>query len=148
MRAPYTPGEAKLWGDYSGASSQLRQDYTKSHTADEVKAFGLHEGQLSLDDTFMNSWPKQLMGQQANAALQGANAGLQASAQKMYNQQMQDLQQAQQAQKQAASQQTAMVNGQAMPMSNDPSSVAIRRCLELGGSTGSCMGGGLINGIV
>ena len=113
-----------------------------------MKAFGLLEGQLSLDDTFMNSWPKQLMGQQANAALQGANAGLQASPQKMYNQQMQDLQQAQQAQQQAASQQTAMINGQAMPMSNDPTSVAIRRCVELEGSTGSCMGGGLIGGMI
>ncbi len=56
---------------------------------------------------------------------------------------MQDLQQAQQAQ-----QQTATVNGQTMPMSNDPTSVAIRRCLELGGSTGSCMGGGLIGGMI
>jgi hypothetical protein len=33
-------------------------------------------------------------------------------------------------------------------MSNDPTSLAIRRCLELGGSTGSCMGGGLIGGMM
>jgi hypothetical protein len=148
IRAPYTPGEAKLTGDYRGASAQIKQDFPKSHTAAEVAEFNQGQGKYLFDDTFMNSWPKQLIGQQANAAIQNANAGLQASAQKMYNQQMQDLQQAQQAQQRAASQQAAMVNGQAMPMSNDPTSVAIRRCLELGGSTGSCMGGGLIGGLI
>jgi hypothetical protein len=64
----------------------------------------------------MNSWPKQLIGQQASGAIQNANAGLNASAQKMYNQQMQDLQQAQQ----QASQQTGLVNGQVMPISTIP----------------------------
>ncbi|HXE08917.1 MAG TPA: hypothetical protein VN612_13535 [Acidobacteriaceae bacterium] len=144
VRGPFTPGEAKLMGDYRGASYQLRQDYTKSHTADEVKAFSLKEGQYSLNDAFMSSWPKQLMGTQANAALNNANAGLNASAQRMYNQQMQDLQQAQQQQSAGV----GMVNGEARTMSNDPTSVAIRRCLELGGSTGGCMGGGLIGGMI
>jgi hypothetical protein len=148
VRAPYTPGEAKLMGDYRGASAQITQDFTKSHTTAEAQTFNQLQGKYLFDDTFMSAWPKQLIGSQASAAIQNANAGLQASAQKMYNQQMQDLQQAQQAQQQAASQQTAMVNGQAMPMSNDPTSVAIRRCLELGGSTGSCMGGGLIGGMI
>ena len=141
VRAPYTPGEAKLTGDYRGASAQITQGFTKSHTAAEVQTFNQLQGKYLFDDTFMSTWPKQLIGSQASAAIQNANAGLQASAQKMYNQQMQ-------AQQQAASQQTAMVNGQAMPMSNDPTSVAIRRCLELGGSTGSCMGGGLIGGMI
>ncbi len=148
VRAPYTPGEAKLMGDYRGASAQIKQDFPKSHTTAELQTFNQLQGKYLFDDTFMSAWPKQLIGSQASAAIQNANAGLQASAQKMYNQQMQDLQQAQQAQQQAASQQTAMVNGQAMPMSNDPTSVAIRRCLELGGSTGSCMGGGLIGGLI
>lgn len=143
VRAPYTPGEAKLMGDYRGASAQITQDFPKSHTAAEVQTFNQLQGKYLFDDTFMSAWPKQLIGSQASAAIQNANAGLNASAQKMYNQQMQDLQQAQQAQ-----QQTATVNGQAMSMSNDPTSVAIRRCLELGGSTGSCMGGGLIGGLI
>lgn len=144
VRGPFTPGEAKLIGDYRGASYQLRQDYTKSHTADEVKAFGLKEGQYSLNDAFMSSWPKQLMGTQSNAALNNANAGLQASAQRMYNQQMSELQQAQQQQSAGV----GMVNGQAMPMSNDPTAVATRRCLELGGDNLACVGKGLGSGLM
>jgi hypothetical protein len=111
-----------------------------------VSAFNQKVGQYSINNALQ--WIHQLQGPKA-AAAEGANrASLNASAQKMYNQQMQDLQQAQQAQQQAASQQTGMVNGQPMSMSNDPTSVAIRRCLELGGSTGSCMGGGLIGGMI
>ena len=30
VRAPYTPGEAKQFGDYRGASAQITQDFTKS----------------------------------------------------------------------------------------------------------------------
>src|SRR6185437_16826544 len=92
---------------------------------------------------FMNAWPKQLIGGQANAALNNANAGLQASAKKMYDQQMQDYQQAQQAQ-----QQTGTLNGQAVPMSNDPTAVAVRRCLELGGDNLACVGKGLGSGLM
>ncbi|HKO17830.1 MAG TPA: hypothetical protein VJU82_02985 [Acidobacteriaceae bacterium] len=143
VRGPFTPGEAKLYGEYRGASAQIAQDFANSHTPDEVKTFTQLEGKYSFDDAFMRAWPKQLIGGQANAAIQNANAGLSASAKKMYDQQMQDLQKAQQ-----ASQQTGMVNGQAMPMSNDPTAVAIRRCLELGGSTGSCMGGGFVGGLI
>ena len=130
-------------GVYRGASAQITQDFTKSHTAAEVQTFNQLQGKYLFDDTFMSAWPKQLIGSQASAAIRNANAGLNASAQKMYNQQMQDLQQAQQAQ-----QQTATVNGQTMSMSNDPTSVAIRRCLELGGSTGACMSGGLMGGLI
>ncbi|HWB31915.1 MAG TPA: hypothetical protein VG714_01955 [Acidobacteriaceae bacterium] len=148
VRAGYTPAEAKLVGDYYAESTRIKQDFPKTHTAAEVAAFNQDQGKYVMDDTFWKEWPKQLIGAQANAAIQNANAGLQASAQRMYNQQMQDLQQAQQAQQQAASQQVGMVNGQAMPMSNDPTAVGIRRCLELGGSTGACMGGGLINGMI
>src|SRR5579863_3151572 len=143
VRAPFTPGEAKLIGDYRGASAQITQDFTKSHTAAEVKTFNQLQGKYLFDESFMSAWPKLLIGSHASAAIQNANAGLNASAKKMYNQQMQDLQQAQQAQ-----QQTATVNGQTMSMSNDPTSVAIRRCLELGGGTGSCMSGGLMGGLI
>ena len=144
VRAGYTPAEGKLIGEYSGASAQIKQNFPKSHTAAEVAEFNRGQGKYLFDDAFMSAWPKQLIGKQASVAIQNANAGLNASAKKMYDQQMQDLQQAQQAQQQG----TAVVNGQVRPMSNDPTAVGIRRCLELGGSTGSCMGGGLINGML
>ena len=143
VRSPMLPAEGKLWGDYRGASYQITQDFTKSRPAADAQRFSQLEGHYSFDDTFMNAWPKQLIGGQASAALNNANAGLSASAKRMYDQQMQDLQQAQQAQQQAAT-----VNGQPTTMSNDPTAVATRRCLELGGTTGGCMGGGLINGMI
>ncbi len=132
-------------GDYRGASAQITQGFTKSHTAAEVKTFSQLQGKYLFDDTFMSAWPKQLIGSQASAAIQNANAGLNANAQKMYNQQMQDLQHvAQQAQ-----QQTATVNGQTMSMSNDPTSAAIRRCLELGGNARArAWSGGLMGGLI
>ncbi|HWE83544.1 MAG TPA: hypothetical protein VG267_01265, partial [Terracidiphilus sp.] len=145
-KGPYTPAEAKLRTDYAQAQYDLQQSYNKTHTQQEIGAFSLKEGQYSENNAL--DWIKQLQGNKAAAAYTNTEADLNASAQKMYNQQMQDLQKAQQAQQQAASQQTAMVNGQPMSMSNDPTSVAIRRCLELGGSTGSCMGGGLIGGLI
>jgi hypothetical protein len=145
VRGPFTTGEGTLMGLYRGASAQITQELTKSHTAAEVQRFNQLEGKYSFDDAFMRAWPKQLIGSQASAAVQNANSGLNASAQRMYNQQMQDLQQAQQAQ---AQQQTAMVNGERTPMSNDPTAVATRRCLELGGTTGGCVGGSFVGGLM
>lgn len=147
-RAPYSLAEAKLIGDYNTASTQMKQNFPKSHTAAEVQTFNELQGKYLFDDAFMSTWPKQLIGPQAAAALQSSDAQAAASAQRMYSQQMQQLQQAQQAQQQASQQHTGMVNGQAIPISNDPTSVAIQRCLELGGSTGSCMGGGIIGGML
>ena len=45
-----TPDEQKLMGAYSLAAYQLTQDYAKSHTADELKAFNQLHGRYELDD--------------------------------------------------------------------------------------------------
>ena len=145
-RGPFTAAETKLLTDYSKAPYDITQSYTKTHTPQEVAAFNQKVGQYSINNALQ--WIHQLQGPKA-AAAEGANrASLNASAKRMYNQQMQDLQEAQQAQQRVASQQTGIVNGQPMPMSNDPTAVSVRRCLELGGSTGSCMGGGIIGGMI
>src|SRR5665213_1297320 len=135
VRGPMTPGEVKLYGDYRLASSQISQD-TKSHSAADAQRFTQLEGKYSFDSAFMNAWPKQLIVGQADAALQNANAGLSASSKRMYDQQMQQNQQAQQ--------QTTNAQG----LSNDPTAVATRRCLELGGDNLACVGKSFVGGLM
>jgi len=142
VRGPMTPGEVKLNGDYRLASYQISQD-TKARSAADAQRFSQLEGKYSFDSDFMNAWPKQLIRGQADAALQNANAGLQASAKRRYDQQMQDLRQAQQAQSTMGT-----LNGQATPMSNDPTAVATRRCLELGGDNLACVGKSFTGGLM
>ncbi len=139
---PYTPGELQHQTDYAKAQYDLTQSFTKAHTPDEVKTFQQKEGNYSVNNAL--DWIKQLEGTQAANAYSGAESSLAATQQAHVAQEQQQYQQAQQ----ASQQQTGMVNGQAMPISNDPTSVAIQRCLELGGSTGSCMGGSLIGGML
>ena len=70
VRAPYTTGEGTLIGLYNGASAQIRQDFTRSHTPAEVQTFNQLQSKYFFDDAFMRAWPKQLIGTQASAAIQ------------------------------------------------------------------------------
>jgi hypothetical protein len=137
VRGPYTAGEQKMRAAYSGAAAQISQDYAKSHTADEAKAFERLHGQYEMDETFNAAWQKSLIGPQATAAYNGAVNSL-AAGQRAHIAQEQE-----QYQKNVAAQRTA-VNG----TSNDPTSVATRRCLELGGDSTACLGKGLTSGII
>jgi hypothetical protein len=60
---PYTPGEQKLLGDYSLAGYQLSQDFARTHSPAEVKAFQQKEGQYEINNAL--DWIKQLEGRQA-----------------------------------------------------------------------------------
>ncbi len=137
VRGPYTAGEEKMRAAYSGAAAQISQDYAKSHTADEAKAFERLHGQYEMDETFNAAWQKSLIGPQATAAYNGAVNSL-AAGQRAHVAQEQE-----QYQKDVAAQRAA-VSG----TSNDPTSVATRRCLELGGDSTACLGKGLTSGII
>lgn len=137
VRGPYTAGEQKMWSAYSGAAAQISQDYARSHTADEAKAFERLHGQYEMDETFNAAWQKSLIGPKATAAYNGAVNSL-AAGQRAHVAQEQE-----QYQKDVAAQHTA-ANG----TSNDPTSVATRRCLELGGDSTACLGKGLTSGII
>src|ERR1700743_1091158 len=39
VRGPYTAGEQKMMAAYSGAAFQISQEYAKSHSPEEAKAF-------------------------------------------------------------------------------------------------------------
>ncbi len=140
-RGPYTAGEQKLRGDYRLAAYQLSQDFTKTHTPAEVRVLEQKEGVYEINNAL--DWIKQLEGQQAAAAYKGAEAGLAASGQRHYDQEMADYKRDSAAQ-QAADKQISGTRG----LSNDPTAVATRRCLELGGSNAGCMGKGLTSGLM
>ncbi len=137
VRGPYTPGETRVITAYNQAAYQISQDYAKSHTPAEAKAFERLHGQYEMNSDFYNDWSKRLIGKQSAAAYKGAESGLAAG------QRAHVAQEQQQYQKDVAAQQSA-VSGS----SNDPTTVATRRCLELGGDSTACLGKGLMNGIL
>jgi hypothetical protein len=141
VRGDFTPGEQKMMGAYRLAAYQMSQDYAKNHTAAEAAAFERLHGQYEMNDVFYKDWSKRLIGPQSAAAYKGAEAGLAASGQRHYEQEMADYKRDSAAQ-QAADKQIFGTQG----LSNDPTAVATRRCLELGGSSVGCMGKGFMSG--
>ena len=137
VTGPYTQSEMTMRTAYAAAATQLTQDFTKSHTAAEVSAFSQLQGRYELDETFNDTWQKQLIGPQATAAYTGAVSSMAAGEAAHVAQEQQQYQQ-----------DTAPPQNTGNVMSNDPTSVAARRCLELGGSNSACLGSSLIGGIV
>jgi hypothetical protein len=132
VRGPYTPDEARLIGAYNLAAYQISQDYAKTHTAEEAKAFERLHGQYEMNSDFYKDWSKRLIGPQSAAAYHSAESELGARQQAHVEQEKHDYQRAQAAQQ---------AGGQGL--SNDPTAVATRRCLELGGSSLGCVGKGM-----
>jgi hypothetical protein len=137
VRGNFTPGETRMRGAYSVAAYQISQDYSKSHTPAETDAFGHLYGKYEMSTTFYDDWSKRLIGPQTTTAYKGAEASLAATGQKRHEQAMDDYKRDSAAQ-QAADKQIFGSQG----LSNDPTAVATRRCLELGGSNVGCMGKG------
>lgn len=137
VRGPYTPEEQKLYQDYSQAATQITQQYQKTHTKAESDAFSLlHNRYMLLDDKFEPDWRAKLLGPQAAATYQAALGSL-AAGQQRHNQQI--AEQNKEAMDRAAS-------GGADP--DDPTGVAIRRCLELGGNSLTCVAKGMNTGML
>ena len=144
---PYTPEEQKLVRDYSLASYQLSQDFTKTHTAAEVSAFQQLEGRYEINNAL--DWIKQLEGQQAADTYKGTEAAL-AQSYKQHEDQLQQQMKADQgggrsslANDPVLDPMGLIARGQAS-MDNDPQT---RRCLELGGTLDGCEGLGALGGM-
>jgi hypothetical protein len=131
-RGPYTADEQRLIGAYSLAAYQMSQDYAKTHTPDEAKAFERLHGQYE-------DWSHRLIGPQSAAAYKNMETESGARQQKHYDQEMTDYKRDHAAQ-QAADKQ---IFGNKSGLSDDPTAVATRRCLELGGSSLGCVGKGM-----
>jgi len=141
VRGDFTPGEQKMMGAYRLAAYQMSQEYAKTHSPAEVQAFERLHGQYEMNSAFYQDWSKRLIGPQSAAAYKGAEAGLAAAGQKHYEKEMADYKRDSAAQ-QAADKQIYGSQG----LSNDPTAVATRRCLELGGSSAGCVGKGFMSG--
>jgi hypothetical protein len=137
---PFTPGEQRVIAAYSLAAYQMSQDYAKTHTPAEAAAFERLHGQYEMNSDFYKDWSKRLIGPQSAGAYKGAEAGLAATRQAHVDSIKRANEEAQ-AQAQAHS-----TNAQGL--SNDPTAVATRRCLELGGSSAGCMGKGFMSGFM
>jgi len=140
-RGNFTPGEQRMWNAYRNAAYQMSQEYAKTHTPAEADAFERLHGRYEMDGAFRQDWSKRLMGPQSASAYKDAEAGLKAAGDRRYQQEMQQYRQDRAAQ-QAADRQ---MNGN-QGLSDDPTAVATRRCLELGGSSAGCVGKGLTAG--
>ena len=138
-RGGFTPGEQKMWNAYRNAAYFMSQDYAKTHTPAEAAAFESLHGRYEMDGPFREDWSKRLMGPQSASAYKDAEAGLKAAGDRRYQQEMEQYKKDRAAQ-QAADRQT---NGPPGLLSDDPTAVATRRCLELGGDTVGCTGKGL-----
>src|SRR5260370_24242754 len=137
---PYTPGEQRVRSAYSLAAYQMSQDYAKSHTPAEATAFERLHGQDEMNSDFYKDWSQLLIGPQSAAAYHGAERELGAR-------QQAHVDSIKRANEEALAQsQPHPTNAQGL--SNDPTAVATRRCLELGGSSAGCMAKGLMSGFM
>ena len=144
---PFTPGEEKLMRDYALAGYQLSQDFTKTHSPEEVKAFQQVEGKYEIMNAL--DWIKQLQGQQAADTYRGAEANLADS----YKQHEERLQQ--QMKKDQGNGRSSIAGDPVLdPMgifagaeANREKDPELRRCLELGGTLDACEGIGAMEGM-
>jgi hypothetical protein len=143
QRGTFTPGEQKMWNAYRNAAYEISQEYAKTHTPAEAQAFERLHGRYGMNGSFYEDWSKRLIGPQSAAAYKDAEAGLAAAGERRYQQATEQYRQDRAAQ-QAADKQIFGTQS----LSDDPTTVAARRCLELGGSTIGCMGKGLTAGIM
>ena len=144
QRGSFTPGESKMWNAYRNAAYQISQDYAKTHTPSEAQAFERLHGYYEMNGAFYDDWSKRLIGPQSASEYKNAEAGLAAAGERAYQREMQQYKQDRAAQ-QAADRQ---INGPPGLLSDDPTAVATRRCLELGGDTVGCTGKGLNAGFM
>ena len=130
----YTPEEERLVKDYTIASYQISQEFAKTHTPEQVKAFVQLGGQYDMDSAFYKDWSARLIGKQAADQYHRTESelGARQAAHVADVNRMNDAARA------------ATTNGNGL--SNDPTAVTTRRCLELGGDSIACAGKGFISG--
>lgn len=144
---PFTPGEQKLMGDYALAAYQLSQDFSKTHSPEEVKAFQQLEGRYEIMNAL--DWIKQLEGQQAADTYRGTEASL-AQSYKQHEDQLQQQMKQEQGRGRSSLAGDAVLDpkgifaGAEASREKDPE---LRRCLELGGTLDACEGLGAMEGM-
>jgi hypothetical protein len=136
ISGPYTPGEQRVIAAYSLAAYQMSQDYAKTHTSDEAKAFERLHGQYEMNSDFYKDWSKRLIGPQSAAAYHGMESEIGVR------------QQAHVDNIKRANEEARVHTTNAQGLSSDPTAVTPHRCLELGGNTAACMGKSFVGGLM
>ena len=135
-----TPDELQTTNAYSLTSYQLSQGYIKSATPETVKTFQQmvagYEGDPALNDQMMG-----LLSAATLAEYRRVDRVASERAQARIDQQKRENERAE-------ALPATPVAGGAREMYNDPGTVAMRRCLELGGATAECLGSGLKTGFL
>jgi hypothetical protein len=143
QRGSFTPGESKMWNAYRNAAYEISQEYAKTHTPSEAQTFERLHVYYMMNGSFYDDWSKRLIGPQSAAAYKNAEAGLAAAGERRYQQATKQYKEDRAAQ-QAADRQ---ISGGPGILSDDPTAVTTRRCMELGGSKAACYGKGLTAGL-
>jgi hypothetical protein len=144
QRGSFTPGESKMWNAYRNAAYEISQEYAKTHTPAEAQTFERLHAWYMFQGSFYDDWSKRLIGPQSAAAYKDAEARLNAAGERRQQQATEQYR------RDLAAQQAAdrQVSGGSGLLSDDPTAVTARRCLELGGTKGACMGKGLTAGFM
>src|SRR5687767_8560450 len=79
QRGTFTPGESKMWNAYRNAAYEISQEYAKTHTPAEAKAFASLHGRYEMNGSFYDDWSKRLIGPQSASAYKQAEADLNAA---------------------------------------------------------------------
>ena len=124
--APWTPDEQRISGAYRLAAYQTSQDYAKTHTPDEAKAFERLHGQYEMDSKFYDEWYHGLLSAQFRAAYEGGQAKDAAHAKAHFDAEKRQYDE-------DVARQKAPETSQRGSLYNDPGAKAARRCLEPGG---------------
>jgi len=141
-RSPLTPDEQRVIAVYDLAAYQLSQDFAKTHTPEEAKAFAQLHGRYEMDSKFYDDWYKRLVTPNVSRQYDAANATEAAHYKAHVDQQIRENDAIR------AQQQQAQAQANRGFVRNDPGTVAVRRCIELGGNELSCVGKGLMTGLM
>lgn len=128
VRGPYTPDEQRVLAAYTTAAYQIQQDYNKTHTPEEARKFDSIQYNYMLNHG--DEWARKLIGPQSAAAYQSTLHDMNARQQAH----VEAINRANEEAKAAAASNSAGMGGNA----NDPTTLAARRCAELGGTAGGC----------
>ena len=140
-RGPYTPDETRVMTRLQRSPPIRSRRTTPNPTPPpRRRPSSVSTANYEMDPTFRKDWTKRLIGPQGQHAYKGAQADLAANQQRHYNQEMQTYNDAKKQQEAAAKNPAGL--------SNDPTAVATRRCLELGGDTTACMGKSFLGGLM
>jgi hypothetical protein len=138
-----TPDEDKVTYAYSYAAWELEEGYKKTHTKEEADAFFRRHGQ------YESTWEmeKEIDNKLMSAAAVAENRANDRSALQQLEAHNEAIRRQNEEFAARAAAAAADPHGRVV-LSNDPTSLAVRRCLELGGDQLECVGKGFGNGLM